>query len=277
MIRTIHHIGIAVADLAAAATFYQASAGFLLETTQPILAPDGQIIPAITLQSARCRLVLCQAAGAVPGQWRPVNEAGITHFCVQNHQIAALYQRFATAGAGFHAEPLQLATRNMYCYARDPEGNVVELEALPTVAEEPNPWVAHVALATPNLVRLAAFYHTLVGKTQAGGQELGPNPLYDTLTGLQDMRVIPTWIIGANITIELWQFLHPPTLVPQQLHDIAEPGYSHISFEVTNLAEALAVATTAGGFDATPVTSYNGILIAYIRDPDGNWLELRSK
>jgi catechol 2,3-dioxygenase-like lactoylglutathione lyase family enzyme len=252
--------------------FYQHAAGFAYRSAYRKQGPAGIIHDAVVLAAPHCQLELVNISGREP-PYRPVNAAGITHFCLQTDQIEPLYSQFAASGATFHAVPLQLATGNMYCYARDPENNVVELEALPNAPANLPPWIAHVALATPDVARLATFYHAIVGGTRAGGQEIGLNPLYDTLTGLQDMRVIPTWIIGANITIELWQFLNPPTLAVTP-HEFGELGYNHICFEVTNLAEALAEFKAAGAYDATPAFETAHGQCVYLRDPDGNWLEL---
>ena len=113
--------------------------------------------------------------------------------------------------------------------------------------DEQLPWLAHVAIATPDIERLAGFYHGLLGGERRGGQKIGPNPLYDQITGLQNVEVIPTWIVGANITLELWQYLHPPTLPSSQLRPLNQPGYSHLCMQVESLATAMEYIAAAGG------------------------------
>ena len=260
----LHHIGLAVRDLGRAMAFYRAAAGF-----EPAAECVGSA-PAALLRAPNCYLELIITAAAADATPRPVNEAGITHFCVQGRQMDALHTRFADAGASFHAPPVGLGTGNLYAYARDPELNVVELEALPYAPPAQAPWVAHVAIATPDVERLAAFYHRLLGGNRVGGQKIGPSPLYDQVTGLPAVEVIPTWIAGGNVTVELWQYLNPPTL-PAAPRPFEVPGFNHICFEVESAAEAIAACVEAGATVDPPV-AHSATLV---RDPDGNLLELR--
>ena len=274
MISSIQHIGITVQQIERAIAFLEQAAGFVPVPDDRMNGLHATAARSMLLRGPRCMIELLQYEHREQPSYHPVSDAGITHFCVQTNQIEPLYQRFATAGATFHATPLQLATGNRYCYARDPEGNVIELEALPDAPANQAPWIAHVALATPDVARLATFYHHILGGARAGGQQIGPNPLYDALTGLTDMRVVPAWIIGANITIELWQFLQPATLAPPQPRAFAALGYNHICFEVANLPTALAALEAAGASCPSEIYRTTGVASATIRDPDGNWLEL---
>jgi catechol 2,3-dioxygenase-like lactoylglutathione lyase family enzyme len=259
----IHHLALAAADPAQAAAF--AGAFGFVPASAPALAPDAAL-----LRAPNCYLEIHPApAQAVPMR-RPVNTAGITHYCVQSDSMERLYGAVAAAGATFHSAPLDLGTGNTYCYARDVEWNVVELERLPYAPEGRAPWIAHVAFATPDIAAMAAFYHGLLGGGRFGGAQIGPNLRFDQITGLEQVELIPTWIIGANVTIELWQFLNPPTQPAPQ----GAPGYDHLCFEVDDLDIELARCLALGARSDAPPAAHDGVRTATVRDPDGNRIEL---
>ena len=57
----------------------------------------------------------------------PVNDHGLSHFCVEVADIHAIYQRMLGAGVIFHCPPLSFFGQALATYARDPDGNVFEL------------------------------------------------------------------------------------------------------------------------------------------------------
>lgn len=58
----------------------------------------------------------------------PESSASSRHLCLEVVDIAAEYERLRTAGMSFHAPPPEVASNGLKAvYARDPEGNVIEL------------------------------------------------------------------------------------------------------------------------------------------------------
>ena len=276
MVKAMHHVALSIGNPARASSFFCSAMGFELAE---LPAEDyGRDTGANTqfLRAPNCYLELlcCPTGEASPGRYRPVHEAGITHFCVQSRHAEILHANFERAGASFHSEPVALGTGNTYCYARDPEENVIEIEGIPYAPADQQPWVAHVAFATPDAVRLSDFYTRVVGGTKLGGQKIGPNPLYDRITALRDVEVIPFWVASLNVLIEIWQFVHPPTEVPGRPHDLGQPGYSHICFEVDDLPAEIESFRAAGARFGTPVVAGQGYATAWGLDPDGNVIEL---
>ena len=271
MVNALHHVALAVRDPQQAATFFHSAMGF--EAADMPLETGGSRF----LRAPNCYLQLIPAQGgdALPVHARPVNEPGITHFCVQSRKLDVLHASFERAGAKFHSEPVGLGTGNLYCYARDPEANVIEIEGIPYVPEDQVPWLAHVALATPDVGRLAEFYARVVNGTRLGGQKIGPNPLYDRITGLRDVEVIPYWVASLNVLIELWQFLHPPTEAPTVPRPPGAAGYTHLCFEVDDVAAEVANFRSAGArFESSEMREEPGYRMASGCDPDGNAIEL---
>jgi catechol 2,3-dioxygenase-like lactoylglutathione lyase family enzyme len=280
----IHHIGLTVRHLDHASTFLRTAMGFEPSSDaslqfpaliQAIVGPTASATSTF-LRTPNCYLELLTFSPPHASQpiYRPVNHAGITHICVQSQSMDQLYGSVGDAGATFHAEPIGLGTGAVYCYARDPELNVIELECLPYAPPHQAPWVAHAALATTQIGCMADFYHTLLGGNRLGGQQIGPNPRFDQITALNAVEVIPTWIVSHNLSVELWQFINPPTIPaiePQPLHAL---GYNHLCFEVIDLSATLAVCCAAGASQVTPVVMGHAAQATFIRDPDGNLIEL---
>jgi catechol 2,3-dioxygenase-like lactoylglutathione lyase family enzyme len=282
MIIGIHHSALSVRSLSAAAAFMRAAHGMAMAEGAPadthaqlraLIGPDARGDGAF-MRAPNCYMELVAIERPDPGEpvYRPVNQAGPTHICLQSPDMGQLYARFASAGATFHAEPLSLGAGPTYCYARDPEQQVVELESLPYAPPGQPTWVAHIALATPQIGRMAAFYHGLLGGERLGGQKIGPNPRFDQITALPDVELIPTWIVGQNVSVELWEFVHPPTV--GESRGPAALGYHHICLEVSDLAAAAARCTELGARSCTPPLSDGRALTAFLHDPDGNLLEL---
>jgi glyoxylase I family protein len=66
---------------------------------------------------------------------RPVCDHGITHFCIEVSDIDAEYARLSAAGVLFHCGPLDFSGGERAAYARDPDGNVIELLQTPDSVE----------------------------------------------------------------------------------------------------------------------------------------------
>ena len=65
--------------------------------------------------------------GATQDRDRPANDHGISHLCFEVEDIDSLYERFRAAGVRFHCPPQDLGEMGTVTYARDPDGNIVEL------------------------------------------------------------------------------------------------------------------------------------------------------
>lgn len=129
-----------------------------------------------------------------------VEGPGIMHVCYQVDQETQTYQKFLEGGAAFMGkeEMQQLSSRNpvYYSYSRDFDGLIAEIEHVDVAALElPEPpkhkrRIRHVALATPDVDRLAEFYAVLLGQPEF--RRLGNWPFmrlegekFDAVAGLE--------------------------------------------------------------------------------------------
>ncbi len=176
MIVGIHHIGVSLESLDRSTAFYEQAFGFE-ELVRFDLRDDPAGRAMLQLPFIKGRAAMLRApnmileafefAGARKrGFDRPVNEPGITHFCMQTSSMAEAASRMKAAGGRFSAEPTDLGGDILYAYPRDLDGNVIELECLPSTAETLPSWAAHVSITTPDIDRAV--------ETFAGvGRELG--------------------------------------------------------------------------------------------------------
>jgi len=140
MIRGIHHTAISTGDLERALEFYRDLLGFEVATefNWPVGTDVADKITGLKNSSARVAMLkagnamieLFQFESPLPqggDSNRPVNEHGITHICLDVTDVDAEYERLQEAGVKFHCPPQDFGGVSKATYARDPDGNVIEL------------------------------------------------------------------------------------------------------------------------------------------------------
>ena len=265
----LHHVALTVCDVAAAERFYSEGAGYQPWPQAHALGlPNG----ARALCTANAGLWLLPAAAGAALVRRPVNEAGIAHLCLQTPDIGLVIGRFKTLGASLHSEPIDLGTGFLYCYARDPEANVIEVEGVAPVWTETRPWLAHANIVSHDLTRLTDFYSRWLGIEAVRSPRLRDDVRISTIADLPDVQLRAAWLNLGNAQIEIMQYLQPATGIETGRREAGTPGFAHLGFEVRDLAAAGAHLQACGGrLDAAPAT---GAWQAMGHDPDGNRLLL---
>jgi catechol 2,3-dioxygenase-like lactoylglutathione lyase family enzyme len=161
-------------------------------------------------------------------QQRSVADQGIGHFCIQSGAGPETWAALAAAGIRFNAEMTSLSGDYLYAYGRDPEANLIEVEGMTVDPEPGSPWIAHVALVSANIERLAAFYAKLIGRAPHNGGRF-KHPSFKAITGLDDVEVSAKWLMADNIIFEMWQY-HNPSTRPVAPPIRGAPGYRHVGF-----------------------------------------------
>lgn len=271
MIHGVHHLGLAGTDLAGAARFHGGLIG---------ARPDA----AALLAGLNLRLELHAASGSLVAPGSPaLNRPGIRHYCVQNFAFERLAAAVTGGGGTLIAEPVDLGTGNAYAYARDPEGNIIEIEGLPYAPAEQANWVGHIALVTHDIAATAAFYSAVLGTAAAGPRRVGPSAAIDWMGGLPGAVLLGAWLPAGPIALELWQFEQPAFAGSAVRAHFAEPGFSHIAFACDDPLQerlrlialgakaadpALAAQPTPGAEAACFVSGPDGVLIELVRMAD---------
>jgi catechol 2,3-dioxygenase-like lactoylglutathione lyase family enzyme len=264
----IHHVGLRVANLAQAMGFYASSACFKpWQAAQALQWPGTHTL----LCNANAGLALSPADPALVPTRVDVNQAGITHVCLQTPGIQTVRADMARAGSSFHCPPIDLGTGFLYYYARDPEFNVLEVEGVAPVWHEPTPWLAHVNLATPDLERALGFYSALLGQPAVRSPRLSNDSRLDAIANLSGAELRIAWLPAGNLQIELMQYFAPATTSNSPRYSPGACGYAHIAFEVTDLHTATEHFVACGG-RLQPPTGTDWLTQGI--DPDGNTLWL---
>ncbi len=139
MIIGVHHTALSVPDIEAAVAFYCDVLGFEIVTqggwdkgyveADNIIGLPDTVAKTAMLRGSNIHIEMFEfaaPAGLPQDPDHPMNNHGITHFCLQVTDIEMEYERLKQAGMRFHCEPQNLGTTKA-TYGRDPFGNVIEL------------------------------------------------------------------------------------------------------------------------------------------------------
>jgi catechol 2,3-dioxygenase-like lactoylglutathione lyase family enzyme len=139
MIKGFNHVGISVANLDRSIEFYRDVLG--MELVAPPFPFGGPLFAQVMALESPCGRIGFLSNGSLQlelfefSQPRSlpqdpnysVADRGISHFCVEVTDIAAMYDRLLAAGVRFHCPVLRFPGGIQATYGRDPDGNVFEL------------------------------------------------------------------------------------------------------------------------------------------------------
>ena len=292
MIKGIHHIGASVPNLDETIAFYQ-SAVDLPESGRFEIANSPAADQLSGLHNISCRAAVLRGATTYlelfqfespqppPQQIMPVYGPGITHVCFQSPEDDPAFEKFKQQGMEMVSRgdrPVRLNPQRgiTYAYARDPAGNMFEMEQW---VEPPRPfpiWIAHVAFVSPDIERLTKFYsQTLMGMAEPPEiRRIKGIPNLDVVGNIDNGDLYGTWIPTPNILIEIWQYVNPKTPDEPVNGSLEKLGYTHICFEVDDTAAEYERLVQQGvEFISEPYQTETSVVV-FGRDPDGNLFEL---
>ncbi|NVE94342.1 VOC family protein [Altererythrobacter lutimaris] len=304
VIKGVGWVGAVVSDLDQTTKLYedaidlkQADDGAITQSSafDQLAGRDGVEVQTRMMRSANMQIRFMSFANpSSAAQATPQMEVvgpGIMHVCYQVDQETQTYQKFLAGGATFMGkkEMQQLTTRNpvYYSYSRDFDGLIAEIEHVDVAALDlPSPpkndrRIRHVALATPDVDRLAEFYAVLLGQPEF--RRLGNWPFmrmegekFDAVAGLEGGVGESAWFQIRNLELEIFQFHSHPTQVPEKPRPLDALGYNMIVLDVSDLDAARALFEEAGGTIVVERAPLDGGEIIFGRDPDGNLIGLQA-
>ena len=277
-IRGIHHVAISVRDLGAAVDFYTGPMGLHAVAGDAFCAgPDGASPAGATiLEGPNAYVALHQYDDAPPAPTDgvPVEGPGFTHICFQCPAPEGLYYKARAAGASAVSlgdDPVDLGGYGVrYAYLRDADATMFEIEQIDEPKFDGPIWIAHVALVSPDIDRLADFYASVLGVAPRRRVNKVVGPRVDEVTGLPDARARAAWLWLDNMLLEIWEYVSPktpPASAPPMAHTI---GYSAFMLEVGNIEAERARLSALGVELSGEIESAPSGRCQYARDPDGN-------
>jgi catechol 2,3-dioxygenase-like lactoylglutathione lyase family enzyme len=142
MINGVHHISLATTDLDRLIVFYRDLLGLsqrhisdLWENYEPFETVVGMKDArgrAASLRAGNVQLEFFHYTNPVPQpvEVRPACDGGIRHIAFDVTDIMSEYKRLLASGVEFISEPQYLKAGVCSVYARDPDGNIVELQEI---------------------------------------------------------------------------------------------------------------------------------------------------
>lgn len=204
--------------------------------------------------------------GESPAYQASVHAIGIAHICVQSQDVGVGRRRLESEGVKLIADHVALGTGFLYAYARDREGRLIEFESAEFLPTATQGWFAHCAFVTEDLERLTGFYAALLDKALVLGGRFKGNRLADTIAGMSGLDFEMVWLRGFNMTLEFFRYHKPDLALPGE----RQVGYTHIAFEVADLAASAERARTLGALEEDAGPALFGAAARRFRDPDGN-------
>lgn len=141
--------------------------------------------------------------------------------------------------------------------------------------------VNHIGITVGNLDEAIEFYTTvfglelLVGAETASTSTPGADRRAEVFGARWGEMRLAHLADGNGTGVELFEFIEPAMVYPEEHFDYRRVGFSHLAFTVDDLEAAMAALTSAGGGVRTGIhTVRPGCRICYCKDPWGNPVEL---
>jgi len=136
----------------------------------------------------------------------------------------------------------------------------------------------HVNLTARNSDRLAAFYQNTFGFAERRPPRRLSGEAVSRGNGLPNSDIYAIWLNMNDDDGPFLEIMGYSETVDRPNPAVNEPGFGHLAFEVSNLSESVENVLQFGGSLQGEITNFGTneapLLIVYVRDPEGNILEL---
>lgn len=129
----------------------------------------------------------------------------------------------------------------------------------------------HVGLCVTDLARSRRFYEELFGFALRNELTVPDGPTAKLLSVTPPVGLSAVYLERDGFVLELLHFDRPGN-APQRARDFTEPGLTHLSVSVDDIAATCAQVAELGG-EVLVDTDLGGMAVM-IRDPDGQLIEL---
>lgn len=138
--------------------------------------------------------------------------------------------------------------------------------------------IHHIAVSTPNLDRIVAFYRDVIGAevVYEGGWEQGSDVI-DGIVGLKGSAAKQAMLKMGNAYLEFFEYVSPAGATKDPGYGVNDHGYTHFALDVQDIdAEYERLSANGMTFHCAP-PAFEGrpVRATYGRDPDGNVIEIQ--
>ena len=137
--------------------------------------------------------------------------------------------------------------------------------------------IHHVAISTPDLERIVAFYRDVIGAkvVYEGGWPQGSERI-DAIVGLKNSHAKQAMLRLGNAYLEFFEYVQPEGQHKDPAYGVNDHGYTHFCLDVQDIdAEYERLQRHGVTFNCPPPDLPGPIRATYGRDPDGNVIELQ--
>jgi len=137
--------------------------------------------------------------------------------------------------------------------------------------------IHHVAISTPNIKRIVAFYRDVIGcdVVHEGGWDAGSDVI-DSIVGLRNSSAKQAMLKLGNAYLEFFQYDSPKGDAKDPTYGVNHHGYTHFCLDVQDIdAEYERLRANGVTFNCAPPKLGGAIRATYGRDPDGNVIEIQ--
>ena len=139
----------------------------------------------------------------------------------------------------------------------------------------------HISVVARDTDRLAEFYKTVFGCEDRRPRKTMSGELVSQGIGVSNAEIYAAWLTLPGVDGPFLEIFEYKNIHDRPTPEVNQPGYGHISFEVEDIRATYAAVIEAGGMSLGEITDFGTaetpFLFVYVRDPEGNVVELEQR
>jgi len=136
----------------------------------------------------------------------------------------------------------------------------------------------HVSMVARDTDRLADFYKAVFGCKDTVERWNVSGELISQGNGVPNSEIYAAWLSLPGVDGPFLEIFQYKNMQDRPTPSVNQPGYGHISFEVDDIHATFDAVIKSGGTPLGQITNLGTeeapILCVYVRDPEGNVVEL---
>lgn len=138
--------------------------------------------------------------------------------------------------------------------------------------------LTHINLVAKDAKALAAFYQRVFNCAYLRPPKVLSGKKVSCGNGLPNSEILSIWLKFPECDTPFLELHQHKVMLDRDSPQVNEPGFGHLSFQVPDIHSTRAETIAAGGSQLGEITDFGTPdkphLIIYLRDPEGNILEL---